>query len=43
MISEATRKLIAGETLDEAEVEQVAGEMMSGDATPVQILSLIHI
>ena len=41
MISEATKKLIAGETLAEPEVEQVAGEMMSGDATPVQVAAFL--
>jgi anthranilate phosphoribosyltransferase len=41
MISEATKRLIAGETLAETEVEEVAGEMMSGDATPVQIAAFL--
>lgn len=41
MIQELTQKLIAGERLATAEIQQAAEAMMSGEATPVQISAFL--
>jgi anthranilate phosphoribosyltransferase len=41
MITQATKKLVDGEALNASDVEETAREIMSGDATPVQMAAFL--